>query len=408
MTQRMQQPIRVLHVLHHIFHYPCGYRTRSENILRHQHGHGIESLVITACDHEGLAHLPDPPGLAVSASPRHRGSQRSGLREWQLMRELRRQVEQAIDRFNPDVVHGHSPVLVAWPAMSAAKRKRRPFVYEVRDLWENAAVDLGKLASGSFGYRAARAIDGYVLKRADAVTVICDSMRQELGARLGGPERIFIANNGVDLSALRTEVAETSRRQLNLPIDAQVLGFIGTLQPYEGLDLLFDALPELLQRVPNVHVLITGDGNHEAALRAQVARLGLERSVTFTGRVAHDQVSQAYAASDLLVYPRRHTETTRLTTPLKPLEAMALGKAVLASDLPPFRELIGANVRGRLFAAEQRADLIAQTIELLKDPGLRDRLGATAREWVTRERQWPMVVASYRDAYAAAMNGGAQ
>ena len=399
----MQQPIRVLHVFHHIFHYPCGYRTRSENILRHQRGYGIESVVVTSCDHERALHLPDPAGATVTAGPVYTGSQRRGLREWQLMTSLRRQVERAIDQYNPDVVHGHSPVLVAWPALSAARRRHRPFVYEVRDLWENAAVDLGNLSEGSLGYRAAQAIDSYVLKRADAVTVICDSMRTELAARLGRNDRLFIANNGVDLAALRPEAAEASRRRWNLPDDAQVLGFIGTLQPYEGLELLIDAIPVLLQRVKNVHLMIVGDGNHEAALRAQVIERGLERHVTFTGRIAHEDVSHAYAASDLIVYPRRHTETTRLTTPLKPLEAMALGKAILASDLPPFRELIGQDVRGMLFAAGQRTDLVSKTLQLLGDPDLRQRLGAAGREWVTRERQWPTVVAAYREAYTAAM-----
>ena len=399
----MQPPIRVLHVLHHIFHYPCGYRTRSENILRHQRQHGIESVVVTACDHEGSRHLPDPAGVTVIPGPAYEGSHRRGLREWALMMNLRRQIEQAIDEFEPDVVHGHSPVLVAWPALSAARRRRRPFVYEVRDLWENAAVDLGNLSEGSLAYRAAQAVDSYVLKRADAVTVICDSMRTELAARLGRSDRLFIANNGVDLKALRPEAAEASRRRWNLPLDAQVLGFIGMLQPYEGLDLLIDALPDLLQRAKGVHLMITGDGNHEAALRAQVGARGLERHVTFTGRIAHEEVSHAYAASDLLVYPRRHTQTTRLTTPLKPLEAMALGKAVLASDLPPFRELVAPGVRGMLFAAGQRADLVAKSLQLLGDPELRSRLGAAAREWVTRERQWPMVVAPYREAYTTAM-----
>lgn len=399
----MQQPIRVLHVLHHIFHYPCGYRTRSENIIRYQRGHDIESVVVTSSDHEGSRRLPDPIGTTVSAGPAYAGSQRRGLREWQLMRSLRRRVERAIDEFSPDLVHGHSPVLVAWPALSAARRRHRPFVYEVRDLWENAAVDLGTLSQGSLGYRAAQAIDSYVLKRADAVTVICDSMRAELAGRLGRNDRLFIANNGVDLDALRPEAAEASRRRWNLPVDARVLGFIGTLQPYEGLELLIDALPDLLQRTPEIHLMITGDGNHEAALRARVAERGLDRHVTFTGRIAHADVSYAYAASDLIVYPRRHTETTRLTTPLKPLEAMALGKAIVASDLPPFRELIGQDVRGMLFAAGQRTDLVSKTLRLLGDPHLRQRLGAAGREWVTRERQWPTVVQAYREAYTAAM-----
>jgi PEP-CTERM/exosortase A-associated glycosyltransferase len=397
------RPIRVLHVLHHIFHYPCGYRTRSENIVRHQREHGIESVVVTSSDHEALTRLPDQSDIRVLAGPKYEGPRSRGLREWQLMRRLRRRVEAAIDELKPDVVHGHSPVLVAGPAQMAARRKGVPFVYEVRDLWENAVVDLGQFAHGSIGYRVARAMDGYVLRRADAVTVICDSMRVELGARLGRHDRVFVANNGVDLAALRIEDAEASRRRWELPLDAHVIGFIGTLQPYEGLELLIDALPALLQRAKPVHVLITGDGNHEAALRAHVARRGLQKHVTFTGRVAHHEVSHAYAASDVILYPRKYTETTRLTTPLKPLEAMALRKPVIASDLPPFRELIGQNVRGMLFAAGDRTDLVEKTAALLDSDNLRCRVTTAAREWVTRERQWPVVVAAYREAYTVAM-----
>jgi PEP-CTERM/exosortase A-associated glycosyltransferase len=395
--------MRVLHVLHHIFHYPCGYRTRSENILRYQRELGLDVSVITSCDHEGSSHLPDPDGVTVTAGPAYHGSRLKGIREWRLMRQLQPHVTRAIDEIRPDVVHAHSPVLVAWPALSAARSRHIPFVYEVRDLWENASVDLGKLSANSLSRRAARAVDSYVLRRADAVTVICDSMRTEIAARLDRDDRLFVANNGVDLSALRTEAAERSRRRWNLPLEADVLGFIGTLQPYEGLELLIDALPDLLRRPRPVHVLIIGDGNHEAFLRGEVARRGLARHVTFAGRIPHTAVSEAYAACDAIVYPRRYTETTRLTTPLKPLEAMALGKAVLASDLPPFRELIRPGVTGLLFRAGDRADLIAKTRELLDDAALRSRLGAAAREWVTRERQWPTVVAPYRDAYAAAI-----
>jgi glycosyltransferase involved in cell wall biosynthesis len=319
------------------------------------------------------------------------------------MQQLQPQVERAIDDLRPDVVHAHSPVLVAWPAMAAARRKGLPFVYEVRDLWENASVDLGKMSAQSLSRRAARAVDSYVLRRADAVTVICGSMRNEIAARIGTADHVFVANNGVDLSALRPESMDVSRRRWNLPEHGPVLGFIGTLQPYEGLELLIEAIPDLLRRHGAVHVMITGDGNDEAALRSLVARRGLDRHVTFTGRIAHRDVSHAYAACDLMVYPRRLTETTRLTTPLKPLEAMALGKVVLASDLPPMQELIASGRTGLLFKSGNMDDLVAKVGELLADPSQCRRLGDAARAWVTRERQWRTVVAPYREAYRTAL-----
>jgi PEP-CTERM/exosortase A-associated glycosyltransferase len=402
-VSEQHRPLRVLHVFHHIFHYPCGYRTRSENIVRHQRTIGIEPIVVTSCDHEGLRQLPDPDGIRVRRSPTTTAMLPGGMREFHLMSLLLRVVSRAIEVEQPDVVHAHSPVLVALPAFLAARRHERPFVYEIRDLWENASVDMGKFPSGSWRYRAARRADTYVLRRADAVTVICQTMRAEIAARLRASERVFVAPNGVCVEALRHDLPESGRRRWGL-WDGPVIGYVGTLQPYEGVELLIAAMPSILQSVPDAHLLIVGDGNHEASLRAEASRRGLAAHVTFAGRISHSEVSCAYAACDLLVYPRRLTETTRLTTPLKPLEPMALGKAVLASDVAAMRELVEPGVTGRLFRAGHAAALARECVQLLQQPRLRERLGRAARDWALRERQWSAVVAEYQNVYSAVTN----
>lgn len=397
-------PLRVLHVLHHSYRYPCGYRTRSENIVRFQRAEGLLPFVLTSSDHERGTPLSDPTDFSVRHCPRDAGTGTPGLREWRLMSVLRRHVADAIEQVQPHVVHAHSPVLVALPALRAARRRGLPFVYEVRDLWENASVDLGKFSERSWRYRFARAADSYVLARADAVTVICESMRQEIAARTGRRDHIFVAANGVELEALQPSRGDATRRRWRLP-NGDLIGYIGTLQPYEGLDLLIDALPRILEQRPDAHLLITGDGNDLAALRTRVDRRGLDARVTFTGRIAHSEVSDVYAACDALIYPRRLTGTTRLTTPLKPLEAMALGKAVLASDIPPMRELIRADVTGLLFAAGDVGDLAAKTVRLLGHASLRRTLGERARAWVVHERQWHNALRGYLPAYGKAVKG---
>ncbi len=133
----------------------------------------------------------------------------------------------------------------------------------------------------------------------------------ELAGRLGSSDRLFVANNGVDLAALRPEAPDASRRRWNLPIDSAVLGFIGTLQPYEGLELLIDALPELLRGPKGVHLMITrrrqpGSG---AARAGCPTRSRTARDLYRPDRPRRTSATPTPPAT-VLVYPRRYTETT--------------------------------------------------------------------------------------------------
>jgi hypothetical protein len=106
------------------------------------------------------------------------------------MRNLERQVEQVARQFRPDVIHAHSPVLVGLPALRVARRLGVGFVYEIRDLWENASVDRGRFSAQSPLYHVARRLETHVLSRADAVVTICDLLKTELAPRAGGALRV--------------------------------------------------------------------------------------------------------------------------------------------------------------------------------------------------------------------------
>lgn len=183
----------------------------------------------------------------------------------------------------------------------------------------------------------------------------------------------------------------------------RVIGYVGTFQPYEGLETLIDAMPRIRQRQPAAHLLITGSGGEEQRLRARTTELGLDPYITFTGRLPHHEVKEAYALADLMVYPRLMTRTTAITTPLKPLEAMAMGKPVIVSDVPAMHELVRPGVTGLLFRAGDRADLADKCAQVLSEPERCDELGRCARDWVLAERQWPHLVARYGAIYASAM-----
>jgi glycosyltransferase involved in cell wall biosynthesis len=158
-------------------------------------------------------------------------------------------------------------------------------------------------------------------------------------------------------------------------------------------------MPLLLERRPKAQLLMVGGGPMEEALKRQAADSGVADRIRFVGRVPHEQVELYYALIDLLAYPRKAMRLTDLVTPLKPLEAMAQRKLVVASDVGGHRELIQDGVTGTLFPAGDRAAL-ARALAGLFDrrdewEGRRD----TARSFVERERNWHANVANYAPVY---------
>ena len=180
-----------------------------------------------------------------------------------------------------------------------------------------------------------------------------------------------------------------------------MFGFIGSFYAYEGLDLLLAALAAgSVERMPRVRVLLVGGGPQEAALKALAATLGIEDKVVFAGRVPHQEVQRYYELVDVLVYPRHSMRLTDLVTPLKPLEAMAQGRMLVASDVGGHRELIRDGETGVLFRAGDEA--LAR-----RGAGAAARRIANAghgcvnaaRRFVERERNWAGSVSRYRQVY---------
>jgi len=273
-------------------------------------------------------------------------------------------------------------------------------VYECRAFWEDAAVDHGTCKEGGLRYRLTRALETRVFRQADAVTTICEGLRGDILARGVSPERLTVIPNAVDIElfSMHRQQDPTLVKHLGLE-NRQVLGFIGSFYAYEGLSLLIEAMPRVLDRIPDVRLLLVGGGHQESALQQQARELGVEDRILFTGRVPHDQVQQYYDLVDILVYPRMPMRLTELVTPLKPLEAMAQGRMLIASDVGGHRELINDGANGKLFRAGDPDSLVTAILMLLQHPGEWPRMQSAGREFVERERNWPASVARYKAVY---------
>ncbi len=122
----------------------------------------------------------------------------------------------------------------------------------------------------------------------------------------------------------------------------------------------------------------------------------------FTGRVPHDEVQRYYDIVDVLAYPRHSMRLTELVTPLKPLEAMAQGRLLVASDVGGHRELIRDGETGMLFRAGDAASLAGAIVRLLAERERWPQLREQGRRFVEHERNWAASVARYRDVVRAA------
>ena len=392
--------MRILHVLDHSIPLHSGYTFRTAAILREQRALGWETYHLTSAKHgPTAAPMEDVDGLRFyrcevpAEAP-------AGINEWRLMRATEKRLEQLARELRPDVLHAHSPVLNAIPAIRVGRRLGIPVVYEVRAFWEDAAVDHGTTAEGSLRYRATRRLESWALKRVDHVFTICEGLRRDILARGIPDNRVTVIPNAVDVEGfqLSGEPDEALKRKLGLE-GKTVLGFVGSFYAYEGLDLLLDAFAAMHADTPELRVLLVGGGPQDAKLKAQAQRLGIADKIVFTGRVPHAEVSRYYDLIDLLAYPRHSMRLTELVTPLKPLEAMAQGRIFVASDVGGHKELIRDGETGRLFVAGQVPALVAAIKDILAQ---RDRwpvMRRAGRHFVEQVRNWKNSVANYKAVY---------
>ena len=392
---------RILHVLDHSLPAHSGYTFRTRALMKAQAAKGWAVAGVTGVRHP----LPGPgvetvDGLTFYRTPPIKPAP-SPLREWREIGALAKRIKALVAEWKPDLLHAHSPVMDGLAALRVGKRLGIPVIYEIRAFWEDAAVGNGTGREGSARYFLTRRLETHAVKSADAVAVICEGLRGDLVARGIDPAKITVSPNGVDLDLFGSPPPRDDALavELGLGADDPVIGFIGSFYDYEGIDDLIAAMPGLIAAEPRARLLLVGGGPMEAALKAQAAASPVAAHIFFVGRVPHEQVERYYSLIDILAYPRKKMRLTDLVTPLKPLEAMAQGKLVAASDVGGHRELIEDGVTGSLFAPDDPAAIAAVLAGLLARRTLWGERRRVARAFVEAERNWSSNILRYEPVY---------
>jgi PEP-CTERM/exosortase A-associated glycosyltransferase len=394
---------RILHVLDHSLPLQSGYAFRTAALLREQRAFGWETFHLTTPKHYA------PGGDEETTAGLHFYRTRVSpswarkapvLDNVMVVRDTAARLEELVEKLHPDIIHAHSPCLTGMAASGVARRHGIPLVYEMRASWEDAAVDHGTTTEGSLRYKLSRALESRVLRRADAITTICEGLAGDIAARGISRERITLIPNAVDIESFEPieRADEALRRELGLG-DGPVLGFIGSFYGYEGIDMLVRAMPEIVKVHPNATALLVGGGYAEASLKQLVTELGMASKVRFAGRVPHDQVRRYYSVVDVLVYARKSMRLTELVTPLKPLEAMALKRLFVCSGVGGHRELIPQHLRQYVFTPGDVQDLVRATLQLLADRDKWPAFTDAGRRYVAERVTWRNSAARYRDVY---------
>jgi PEP-CTERM/exosortase A-associated glycosyltransferase len=388
--------MKILHVLDHSVPLFSGYSFRSRSIIHGQRTLGLDAIALTSPKHgsarDGVEEIEEIRYYRTASLAGDFLADISFARELKLMVRLARRIESVAIREKADLIHSHSPLLNGLPALRVARRLKIPVIYEARAFWEDAAVDHGTFKEGSLRYRLSRGLESYLFKHADRVITICEGMRRELGGRGVPADHVSVVPNGVNVEEF-VPLPRAAGLAGQLGIDGgPVFGFIGSFYRYEGLRFLVETFPKIRAQIPTARLMLVGGGEEERALKALAAE---NAGIVFTGRVPHDQVAGYYSLVDVFVCPRLRMRLTDLVTPLKPLESMAMGKAVLASDVGGHRELIDDGRTGVLFAAEDSDDLIKQSVRLARDVALRENLGEAGRQFVAHERSWDKLAERY-------------
>jgi len=299
----------------------------------------------------------------------------------------------------PEVIHAASNWMNGVVACHAGKVLGVPVIYEVRGRWEFTRIARDPGFRGSEYDKMIRRMEIHVAKSCDKVLVITSGLKQMLIDEGVSAEKITIAPNGVDPEVFQPlprdeELADELGIQ-----DGPVVGYVGSLVHYEGLDLLIKAIGNLkIMGQWSGQVLIVGDGAEKNNLEKLADDVGVGDSCIFTGRVDFRDINRYYSLIDIAPFPRTSHEVCEMVSPLKPFEAMAMGKRVICSNVAALKEVIEVGVNGELFEKDDVNSLTTILGEMLNRFD-RDNNDENVRSWVEQNRTWEKTADIIADVY---------
>lgn len=283
----------------------------------------------------------------------------------------------------PDVVIATSPqFFTAVAGWLVSRVYRRPFVFEIRDLWPDSIIAVGAMKEGR-AIRMIRRVEQFLYRQADLIVMVSHASRDILIERGIDAGKIIVVTNGIDTTTLTPGTAPADLRQ-RLGLEGKiVVSYIGTVGMAHGLQLILDAAEQCRVRLPDIQFMIVGAGAELGELQQQARTRDLA-NVTFVGHVPHAEIVNYWRLSDITLVLLRDTPLFRTVIPSKIFEAMVTGTPVITNvrgELQTILEPLGA---AEMIEPDSLIALVDAIDSLVQNPARRRELSAAALETAKR------------------------
>ena len=286
-----------------------------------------------------------------------------------------RKLRAAAREFGPDVIYERYNLYLLAGAM-LRKRLGIPLLLEVNS---PLVYERSRHSGGLALPRLAKWAEGTAWRAADRVLPVTRVLAAHVREYGVPEEKIAVIPNGINKDHFACAPdPETAKARLGLQ-GKLVLGFTGFVRDWHGVDRVI-AWMASHEAPANVHLLVVGDGPVRGALEAQARKLGLASAVRFTGVVHRDTIPAHVATFDVALQPA----VTAYASPLKMMEYLVLGKAIVAPDMPNIREILNDGENAVLFDEKEPGSLEAALTRVCSEAALRERLAASARATIDR------------------------
>lgn len=393
----------ILHVLNKSLPEINGYTIRSSEIINHQVKKGFKPVVVTKLgwtpeknqesdilekEINGVKHyhiIDQDTNLELNKSP---------LTDY--FNKYAEYFSKIIELVRPSIVHAASNFQNALAPLLVAKKYNIPTIYEVRGMWHYTQSSKIKGFENSERYKLQESLEIKCCEIADKVVCISESLKGDLLNKGIPEEKIKVVPNGVDTNKFEPKKPSLELiNKYNLK-GKLVIGFIGSITEYEGLEYILYAVKKIIDKnISNIKFLVVGDGPELLNLKKIVKKLRIENYVAFVGKVPHEKVSEYYSVIDVFPFPRINEKVCNLVTPLKPYEAMAMGKLVAVSNIPALQEMVIHEETGVVFETEN----VDSIVKVLENATKYRSLGYNGLQWVVLNRSWGNLVNIYENIY---------